>query len=254
MSNGKTLTVVASVVAGLVLIAGLAYRLMNKNAEPTAPEPTPLVQETTAPAQATTGSPTASAKSSATPKPTATPTPAPLTLSMTLSSNGDLDGFRSSNNGGNATLDIRAGRNSTLITRGFVSFDIPTTLNGKTIEKATLRLYQALPTGSPYTAGSSVKVDHLDYGSSLENADYSASSLSSSFATLTSNAVVEWKDVDVTDRLKDDMTNSRPRSQYRIHLAIEAIGGDVTGDFAYFESENNSMGTGNKPQLVVKYH
>lgn len=117
-----------------------------------------------------------------------------------------------------------------------------------------MRLYQAKIIGAPYTAGSSVKVDHLDYGNSLENADYSASSLSSSFATLTSNPVIEWKDADVTDQLKEDLANNRQRSQYRIHLAVEDIGGDVTGDFAYFESANNSEGTGNTPQLVVKYH
>jgi hypothetical protein len=135
-----------------------------------------------------------------------------------------------------------------------VSFDIPTSLKGKTIEKATLRLYQGQIIGAPYTAGSSLKVDHLDYGDSLENADYSSSSLSSSFGTLTSNATVEWKDLDVKDMLKDDLDNNRQRSQYRLHFAVESTGGDVTGDFAYFESQDNSMHTGYTPQLVVKYH
>ncbi len=123
-----------------------------------------------------------------------------------------------------------------------------------TIEKATLRLYQTSVVGDPYGVGGSLKVDQLDYGSTLENADYSAPSISSNFATLTSNAAVEWKDVDVTDQVKNDLSSGRTRSQYRIHFAIESIGGTVTGDFAYFESGDNSVGTGNIPQLVVKYH
>lgn len=253
-SKGNTLLIIIVSIVIILVIAG-GYLLWKKN-QPTpsaTPAPTPIES---GPTPAPTGSPSASPKAtkSPTPTPTKTPTPTPESLSITLSSNGQLDGFESSNGGGNKTLDIRAGRNSNLITRGFVSFDIPTSLKGKTIEKATLRLYQGQIIGSPYTAGSSVKVDHLDYGNSLENADYSASSLSSSFGTLTSNAVIEWKDIDITDILKDDLGNNRQRSQYRIHLAIENIGGDVTGDFAYFESEDNSIGTGNRPQLVIKYH
>jgi len=115
-------------------------------------------------------------------------------------------------------------------------------------------LYQAKIIGNPYGVGIRVMVDHLDYGDSLENADYSASSISGSFATLSSNANLEWKEVDVTDAVRNDRENNRERSQFRIHFAVENQGGTVTGDFAYFESANNSEGTGNTPQLVIRYH
>lgn len=198
------------------------------------------------------GSPTATPKATKTPSPT--PTPKPVSKTVTVGSNAALDGFESSNGGGNTTVDIRAGRNSNLITRGFVSFAVPSELSGKTVDKAVMRLYQGQVIGNPYTVGGSLKVDHLDYGSTLENADYSDPSLSASFTTLTTTAAVEWKDVDVKDQLIDDMANGRAYSQYRLHFAIESIGGDVTGDFAYFESQDNSMGTGNRPQLVITYH
>jgi len=245
----------------LVLLAGgAAYFFGFKNRNGEEPTPTPTPEATLAPTlePETSGSPTPTKKptSTPTPKPTATPTPTPTpaTQTMTLSAASSLDGFQSSNGGGNAGIEIRAGRNVNLITRGFVSFDISGIPTGKTIEEATLRLYQTSVTGNPYGVGSSLKVDHLDYGSSFENADYSASSLSSSFGTLTSNATLEWKDLIVTDRLKADISSGRTRSQYRLHFAIENQGGDVTGDFANFESANNSTGSGNTPQLVVKYH
>lgn len=136
-----------------------------------------------------------------------------------------------------------------------MSFDLGALPSGATIEQATLRLYQTSVIGDPYgVGGGSIKVDHMDYGSSFENSDYGMASLSTSFATLSSNGTVGWKEIDVTDRVRDDRQNSRSRSQYRIHLTTEATGGDVTGDFAYFEASENTVGTGNTPQLVVRYH
>ena len=198
------------------------------------------------------GTITPTKKPSVTPKTTLTPTPDIKT--KILDSNASLDGFRSSNNGGNNSVEIRAGRNVNLVTRGFVSFDLGDIPSGATITEASLRLYQNEIKGNPYGVGGALKIDHLTYGDSLDSSDYGLAALSSSFTTLTSNAVKEWKDASVTDMVKDDVANARSRSQYRIHFQIESTGGDVNGDFAYFESADNNMGTGNKPQLVVKYY
>ena len=108
--------------------------------------------------------------------------------------------------------------------------------------------------GDPYGVGARVMLDHIDYGITLENADYSASSISSSFARLSDNSTIEWKEVNVTDVVRNDLENNRERSQFRLHMAIENIGGTIAGDFIYFESANNSEGTGNTPKLVVEYH
>lgn len=189
-----------------------------------------------------------------TPTPTLAPTPTPTTLIETFDSSAALDGFRASNAGGNAGLELRAGRNATLTTRGFVSFGIGEIPDGATIEQATLKIYQVSVVGDPYGAGLRVMLDHLDYGTTLEHADFSAASLSSSFTTLSTNASVGWKEVDVTDQVRSDLSNNRERSQYRLHMATETVGGTVTGDFAYFEAADNSTGSGYTPQLVVRYH
>ncbi|OGM02504.1 hypothetical protein A2115_00780 [Candidatus Woesebacteria bacterium GWA1_41_8] len=250
-SSSKKGPIIYAAILLLLLLGAAAFYFglkSRKSSEGASPTPAPSSTSTPTPEEETQESPTP------TPTPTATPTPTPVSQTMTLSAAASLDGFQSNNGGGNTGIEIRSGRNSNLITRGFVSFDISGIPAGKTIDLATLRLYQTSITGNPYGVGGSLKVDHLDYGSSFENADYNASSLSSSFGTLTSNAAIEWKDLDVTDRLKADISSGRTRSQYRVHFATETIGGDVTGDFTNFESANNSTGTGNTPQLVVKYH
>jgi len=236
----------------LIIVGAGAFFFGSRKVLAPSPSPTATPEETLTPFPSPEGSITPSPKPTKTPSPTPSATPA--TETKTISSTASMDGFQSSNGGGNPAIEIRAGRNVNLVMRGFANFDLPAELTGKTIEKATLRLYQTKVIGNPYSVGSTLKVDHLDYGSSFENADYSVASLSSSFGTLTSNAAVEWKDLDVTDQVKTDLSAGRTHSQYRLHFAIETIGGDVTGDFAYFESAENYGGTGNTPQLVVKYH
>lgn len=246
------------VILALLVIGGAAFIFGSR--QRTSPTPTP--SPTATPAQEASIS--ATTQGTGTPAPTLapthtpTPTPTPVSQTIVVSSDASLDGWRASNNGGNAVKQIQAGRNDTLIERGFVSFALSTIPSGVTIEKATLRLYQYSVIGSPYTVGLSMKVDHVNY-STLDNSAYSIPALSSSFGTLTENNVIEWKDLDVTDMIKDDLSNGRTRSQYRLHFAIESTGGTTTGDFASFESADNSHvdgtpGTGNTPQLVVKYH
>lgn len=225
--------------------AGLA----TESAQPEEPEvatPSP----TRAPEAGITPTPTPSP----TPKPSPTPTPTPTPQTITFNSSSTIDGFRSSNAGGNSTLEIRAGRNVNLITRGFVSFGTASIPGGATIQKATLRLYQVKIIGDPYGAGIRVMVDHLDYGDSLEHADYGAAAISASFATLSENATLGWKEVDVTDAVRNDRSTGRERSQFRIHMTTENQGGTVQGDFAYFESADNNQGSGNTPQLLVTYN
>ena len=259
LSSGKKVLII---LGGILLIVGVgagSYFLGNKGksqyTSTLSPTPDDLISET--PTTTPTPEINISGTISPTKKPTVTPkstlTPTPTVKQKTLSSNTSLDGFQSSNGGGNKTLEIRAGRNVNLVTRGFVSFDLSEIPAGAVIKEVNLRLYQAKIIGNPYGVGGSLKIDHINFGDSLDNPDYGLAALSSSFITLTSNNVIEWKDAIVTDQVKDDLANARSRSQFRIHFQTENTGGDVTGDFAYFEAAENNMGTGNTPQLVVKY-
>lgn len=252
----KKVFLIIFTVFGLGIIGGGAFFFASRRGgvSPT-PSPSPTESPFAQPLESPTLSPSPILSPSPTPKKTPTPTPTstPTLKSKTINSTSSLDGFRSSNGGGNAGVDIRSGRNVNLVTRGFVSFDLSSLPSGAKVQKATLRLYQYEIIGSPYGTGGSLKIDHLDYGDSLGDEDYSSSSISTSFATLTTNATIEWKDATVTDQVKNDIAGNRTRSQFRVHFQIETIGGDALGDFTKFESAENTGGTGNLPQLVIEY-
>lgn len=259
--KGKLVAAIIASFAILILITSVAYYAgtRTRGSSSTEISPTPAdnllgVDVQATPTQTSLKIPATNSPLNPSPTVQLTPTQTPLTKTKTLAPISELDGFRSSNNDGNNTLDIRTGRNVNLVSRGFISFDLGDIPKSATIQEATLRLYQAKVVGNAYTEGGKIETDHLTYGDSLDKTDYAMPALTSSFIVLSNNTNTEWKEADVTDGLKDDVANARSMSQYRIHFETENTGGNVAGDFAYFESADNSEGTGNIPQLVVKYY
>ena len=226
----------------LLIGAGAFFIGSQKSRQTPTPSPTPLMSPEATVEPSPTGSPTA------TPKATKTPTPAIQT--KTINSTAALDGWRASNGGGNTDWYIETGRNNTLTSRGYVSFDLGSLPSRATITEATLRMYQKIVVGTPYS-GNSLIADHVNYGDSLGSEDYALTPISTAIGTLTSNASIEWKDLIVTDEVKRDISDGRSRSQYRIRFTTEATGTDA---WARFESGDNYLGTGNLPQLVIKYY
>jgi hypothetical protein len=251
LSTQNKILIIIGVILAFVFIGGAFWFGSSRKSQDTEPSPSPTTEAS--PAASPDGkeadeSPSPSPEETSSPS----PTPAPVTEDKTITATASLDGYRGSNGFGRDDLYILVGRNLSVIQRGFVSFDLSSLPSDITIEQATLRVYQQKIVGSPYSVGGALKVDHLDYGDSLGNDDYGATSISSSFITLTNNASIEWKDANVTDRLKDDLSNGRSRSQYRLHFSTEPTGS--SSDLVYFESADNSQGTGNLPQLVIKYY
>jgi len=250
--NQKSILLAIAFVGLLILISASSYYFGSKNQPSPSPSPTPSPSPSSSP-DPSDNNLISSPDPDPSPQPSPQPSPSPETHTETLKSQAGHDGFRASNAGGNSTIEIRAGRNPTLIVRGFLSFKIEDLPDNITIEEARLKVYQTDTAGNPYSAGIRVVVDHLDYGDSLEHADYSSPSISANFAILSTNDSVGWKEIDVTDQVRNDLDNSRIRSQYRLHFAVESTGG-ISGDWAYFESGDNSQGTGNLPELIIKYH
>ena len=223
-----------------------------ENLDTTSPTPKMII---ITPTPDTSITPSGSSKKTPTPtKAKATSTPTPKIKTITLQSKDSLDGYLSSDGRIQSGSNIRAGRNTNLTTRGFVSFDLDTIPQGVTIFSATLRLYQAEGVGDPYGVGGNLKIDHLNYGGSLDESDFNIAPILTSFATLSSVPTVEWKEADVSNALKNDIFTQRSKSQYRIHFTNEEKGGVPTGDFVYFESSEDTYQSGFTPQLVVKYY
>lgn len=200
--------------------------------------PTPLVTQT--------GSPSPTLKGS--------PTPSTFSKTLLLKSKSDLEGFTGSASPPSITEDIQFGKKSGTIVRGFVAFDLTAVPQGTKVGKAMLRLYQVEVKGYPFSDLGAMKIDHLNYGDSLDTSDYALAALSSSFATLPQSGASSWKEIDVTGKLKDDIANARSFSQYRLHFSVEKAGNGSQDDATiHFESSRNTHKTGNSPQLVVSY-
>ncbi len=267
----KVSKVLVVILSGLIITTGgsaaLFFGIRNSSQDEILnPEPSPrLLQvfgEESVISIPSTSSPSASAspglKISSTPSPAPTikpsPTPTPKIISKIINSSSPLDGFRSSDGTGDVNTTIKIGRNGFSMTRGFVSFDIGSLPEDVTFEKATLRLFQTEIIGDPYAQGYKIKVDHINFGDNLNNEDYNITPISANLTSLTENSVIEWKDAIITDALKKDISEGRSTSQFRLHFDAENQGGGVTGDYAIFESNDNSEGTNNLPQLVILYY
>jgi hypothetical protein len=191
-----------------------------------------------------------------------TPTPTPQLLltnptydiATNMSTVSHLDGYRLSNEEGDSRSEIKVGRDNKSVARGFLTFELGSISQQANIQEAVIRLYQAEIIGNPYSVGGSIKVDHLTYGDSLDSSDYAMSALVSNIATLSTNTIADWKEVDVTDYVKDDLANARSTSQFRIHFTKEVTGGEKSGDFVFFEADENTLKSGNTPKLIVKYN
>lgn len=249
----------------LIFVAGISYLLGSKSMyqkDSTLSSYDAVKNQITSPSstlppQQPSPTPLQDLKLSPTPKdsystPSATPTLAIKT--KIIPSINTLDGFRSSTGSGSSTVEIRVGRNENLVSRGFVSFDLSTLPQGVEIYEATLRLYQAQVIGNPYSSQNKLRLDHITYGDSLDASDFSSPALSSNFAVLSQDSKLGWKEAEVRDRLKEDLANARSISQFRIHFEKEVTGGGPAGDFVFFESADDSLGTKNTPQLIVKYY
>jgi len=187
---------------------------------------------------------------------------APTEVTITRTSQADLDGFRSNNNGGNAAVDIRLGNGTfvgspsyELVTRGFLSFDLSGIPAGASVQSIELRFYQVNIQGDPYGKLGNPQLVHVDYGGSLGGSAYDAPALST-VATLSAHTGAgQWYTITSDtfgDWIEQDLSAGRTRIQMRLQFTTETDG-DGGEDMIYIESGDNHFGTGNVPELTITY-
>jgi hypothetical protein len=99
-----------------------------------------------------------------------------------------------------------------------------------------------------------VIVDHLDYGTSLDGSDYNLAALLANAGTLSTDATIQYKTLDVTALVQADRSASRPRSQFRLRFSIRDSDNNGVDDFAAFgDAELSCCLTDSLPQLVINY-
>ena len=122
------------------------------------------------------------------------------------------------------------------------------------VQSIQLRFYQVDVTGAPYAKLGFPQLQHVDYGSTLNNAAFDTPVLHS--ATLTPHTGPgQWYNItasDIGDWIEADLAAGRTRTQLRLRFSTETDG-DGLQDTASFESGDNYYGTGNVPQLTITY-
>lgn len=176
-------------------------------------------------------------------------------MTVNLQSTGALDGWvRSDGNLATTGLPITGdidGVAAGLGYRQFFSFDLSSLPAGSTVTAATLRVYQLSTTGTPYVDLGNVIVDHVDYGASLEPAAYAAAALTSNVGTISSDEILAFKSLAVTNQVQADLTAARVRAQFRLRFSNADSNNDGNSDFAEFTT---AEAPSNQPVLVVTYH
>ncbi len=137
--------------------------------------------------------------------------------------------------------------------RQFYSFDISSIPKDIDIINATLYLYMANVSQSPFSNHGNVTVDHLDYGSSLDATDYDTGAIQSDIGVLANNYILEYKALDVTSSVQNDYSFMRTHSQYRIRFSIQDSDSDSETECVSFNDAEDSFSLNKPPKLIVQY-
>lgn len=134
--------------------------------------------------------------------------------------------------------------------RVLLSFALPETLNGVEVTSAQIQLYLTSVTGTPLTSYGPVQIVHASFTASDTDEDvYLNCGLGSPTSAFSSATASAWTTIDVTDAVKNDLTNSRAYSQFRLQHQDETFGGD--GQFTEWVRGTDT--TANYARLVVVY-
>jgi len=142
--------------------------------------------------------------------------------------------------------------------RGFVGFDI-SDIQG-TVVSATLKIYQIAADGEedPYDDLGEIIVDHVNFGTSLDASenDFGTANgndaIDANVGTISSDSTLEWKTLDVTTQVQNDIDSGRITSQFRFRFTTNTDEDDKT-ERVIFGGAEDTGGTGNTPELVVVY-
>jgi hypothetical protein len=136
-----------------------------------------------------------------------------------------------------------------IVDRGLYSFPLADLPAGVTIVSATLRLSQTLATDDGYERMGDLLVDHLDPGPSLDVLDFfPILPIGTRVGTLSTDATLGYKEMEVTRSVSDDLVNARARAGFLLSFANESSVGVVE-----FEDSENHFASGLLPELVVVY-
>lgn len=135
--------------------------------------------------------------------------------------------------------------------RSMSTFDLTPLPAGAHVVSAVVTLTQFSVPGTAYVGRAPAILDHVNIGASLSGDDFDGGTLASNIGTLSADATLGPKSLDVTAQVAADVAAGRTRSSFR--LRFQNVIPDLTsGRSAVFgDAEGTSGGT--PPTLVVTF-
>ena len=186
--------------------------------------------------------------------------PPSKTETVVLKSVGMLDGYWLNDGTGSTEEKILVGNGEQvdpfgeLVARGFLSFDVSSIPAGATIEGVELRFYQEAVQGSPYEKLGNLVLDHVYYGSSLNDSAYDTPAFDSAniAAQPLPGAWYVLADPTITSWVESNLAAGRPQLQLRLQFRRETDG-DGAEDWISIVPGGGALGSRNQPQLTITY-
>jgi hypothetical protein len=179
---------------------------------------------------------------------------------VVLKSMGSLDGYWLNDGTGSTEDDILVGNGELvdpfgeLVARGFLSFDVSSIPSDATVEEVELRFYQNAVQGNPYDKLGNLVLEHVYYGSSLndsaydtpafDSADIAAQPLPGAWYILADPTLASW--------IESGLQAGQPQFQLRLQFRRETDG-DGTEDWISIVPGGGALGSRNQPQLTITY-
>jgi hypothetical protein len=153
------------------------------------------------------------------------------------------------------------------VVRGFFSFDYAPIRDVRiSVISAYLWIYESGPIDDflgglhpPQEEFGSLLLDHVQHGD-LDDSDFDTPALHPAIASLASFQVFvmgEYKVLNVTDAVRDDLANGRPHAQFRVRFSNEmppVAGPDaLEGGVAFTDGEHAQNMGGPGPMLFITY-
>lgn len=177
-----------------------------------------------------------------------------------LSSEAALDGYWLNDGSGSNNQDILVGNGELvdpfgeLVARGFMSFDVSGIPAGATIESVALRFYQKTIQGDPYGKLGNLVLEHVYYGTSLDDSAYNTPALGSAMLAVQSSPG-SWyvlSDPTITSWVQSNLAAGRIRFQLRLQFR-QQTDGDGQEDWVAIEPGRGALASRNSPQLTITY-
>ncbi|NUO62753.1 MAG: hypothetical protein HOQ11_01515 [Gemmatimonadaceae bacterium] len=138
--------------------------------------------------------------------------------------------------------------------RSTLGFDLGALPAGAKVTAATLQVDQCRVGGAPFTALGALVLDHIDLTLGLTDAAYAGQTIDADVGTLSSDATIGMRQLDVTTQVQQDVASHRRVTAYRLRFSQHDTNGDAVTDFVQIALSRDGVCTSApEPKLHVAY-